>query len=56
MKRNKKLLLKTAERIEKIPQSYNQLYFRSQSSKSPCGVEACLAGEIIMASMPLLNK
>lgn len=50
MKRNKRLLLKTAKRIEEIPESYDQGTFVSSSDKSPCGVVSCLAGEIIIAS------
>lgn len=50
MKRNRRLLLKTAKRIEEIPQSYRQQTFRAKSARSPCGTVACLAGEIIICS------
>lgn len=50
MKRNKRLLLKAAKRIEEIPESYRQETFCADSEESPCGTVACLAGEIIIAS------
>lgn len=50
MKRNKRLLLKTAKRIEEIPESYNQNEWIADSNRSPCGTVACLAGEIIICS------
>ena len=50
MKRNRRLLLKTAERIETIPESYDQNEWAARSRKSPCGTVACLAGEIIICS------
>jgi hypothetical protein len=50
MKRNRRLLLKTAKRIEKIPESYDQKHWATDSSSSPCGTAACLAGELIICS------
>lgn len=50
MKRNKRLLLKTAKRIEEIPESYDQSTWVEHSDKSPCGTVACLAGELIICS------
>lgn len=50
MKRNKRLLLKAAKRIEEIPQSYDQTTFVEKDADSPCGTRACLAGEIIIAA------
>lgn len=56
MKRNKKLLLKTAQRIEDVPESYDQRTFVANSEKSPCGTVSCLAGEIIIASERSVKK
>lgn len=50
MKRNKRLLMKTAKRIETIPQSYDQTAFCDKSDNGPCGTTACLAGEMIICS------
>jgi len=56
MKRNRKLLLKTARRITKVPESYNQHEWVMDSDRSPCGTVACLAGEIIICSEPTVKK
>lgn len=56
MKRNKRLLLKTAKRIEDIPQSYSQRDWFRESKASPCGTAGCLAGEIIICSEPTVSK
>src|SRR5690242_6818683 len=56
MKRNKRLLLKIAERIENIPQSYDQNTWRDRDSRSPCGAVACLAGEIVICSERTIEK
>lgn len=56
MKRNKRLLLKAAKRIESIPESYDQSHFAENSEKSRCGTTCCLAGEIIIASEPSTAK
>lgn len=50
MKRNKRLLLKAAKRIEEIPQSYQQTKYRQRDATAPCGTVCCLAGEIIIVS------
>lgn len=53
MERNKELLLKAADRIEKFPLSYSQMTFCRQvdvTEDTPCGTVACLAGEIVIAS------
>jgi len=50
MKRNKRLLLKAAQRIEDAPASFSMSTYRSKDHKAPCGTVACLAGEIIIAS------
>jgi hypothetical protein len=50
MKRNRRLLLKTAKRIEEIPKSYNQDTWCELDDEAPCGTVACLAGEIIICS------
>lgn len=50
MKRNRRLLLKAAKRIEEVPQSYDQGTFYCKDSRSPCGAASCLAGEIVIAS------
>lgn len=55
-KRNKRLLLKTAKRIEEVPESYNQGEWIGSSNRSPCGTVACLAGEIIICSAPTIEK
>jgi len=56
MKRNRRLLLKTAKRIEEIPESYNQGEWVAESNHSPCGTVACLAGEIIICSERSMKK
>ena len=56
MKRNKKLLLKAANRIEKIPQSYKQSVFCGPSNSAPCGTTGCLAAEIIICSEPSVKR
>lgn len=56
MKRNKRLLLKTAERIETVPESYDQGEWAMESDTSPCGAVACLAGEIIICSENSVKK
>lgn len=50
MKRNRRLLLKTAKWIEEIPESYDQKVWEKDSDESPCGTAACLAGELIICS------
>lgn len=50
MKRNRKLLLKTAKRIKEVPESYNQGEWVADDDRSPCGTVACLAGEIVICS------
>jgi hypothetical protein len=56
MKRNRRLLLKTAKRIEEVPESYNQCEWVAESSSSPCGTVACLAGEIVICSERTVKK
>lgn len=56
MKRNKRLLLKAAKRIEEIPQGYNQGTFGTKSSRAPCGTVCCMAGEIVICSEPTVKK
>ena len=56
MIRNRRLLLKTAKRIESIPESYNQFEWAADNSLSPCGTVACLAGEIIICSERSVKK
>ena len=56
MKRNRRLLLKTAKRIEEVPESYNQAVWADKDYKSPCGTVACLAGEMIICSERSLRK
>lgn len=55
MRRNTKLLNKTASHISKAPSSYQQSTFYRPSSNSPCGAAACLAGEIIICSEPTVR-
>lgn len=50
LKRNKKLLLRAAKRIEDVPQSYDQATFHRIENEAPCGTAGCLAGEIIVCS------
>lgn len=50
VKRNRRLLLKTAKRIEEFPASYDQGDWGRESNRSPCGAVACLAGEIVICS------
>ena len=56
MKRNKRLLLKAAKRIEDIPESYDQSRFARPSDEAPCGTAGCLAGEIIIVSERSVKK
>jgi hypothetical protein len=56
MKRNARLLNKTADRIEKIPESYAQDTFCRTDDRSPCGTVACLAGEIVICSARSVSK
>lgn len=56
MKRNKRLLLKAAKRIEEIPRSYRQSEYYKESGSAPCGTVCCLAGEIIIASERSMRK
>lgn len=56
MKRNKRLLLKAAKRIEEIPQSYDQKTFARVEAAAPCGTAGCLAGEIIICSERSVKK
>jgi len=56
MKRNKRLLLKTAKRIEEVPESYNQFIWGGDDDSSPCGTVACLAGEIVICSEPTIKR
>lgn len=50
MKRNVKLLLKTAARIEAIPESYDQETFCRDELSAPCSTAGCIGGEIIICS------
>lgn len=54
--RNRELLLKTADRIEQIPESYEQTTFCSPSDKAPCGTVACMAGEIVICASPTVAQ
>jgi hypothetical protein len=56
MKRNKRLLLKTAKRIERFPESYDQATWAGKSNTAPCGTVACLAGEIVICSERTVKK
>jgi hypothetical protein len=56
MKRNRRLLLKTAKRIEEVPESYRQGEWVANDDRSPCGTVACLAGEIVICSEPSVKK
>lgn len=56
VKRNRRLLLKTAKRIEKFPASYDQRDWGRESNQSPCGAVACLAGEIVICSERSVSK
>ena len=50
VKRNKRLLLKTAKRIEKVPESYHQGWWATKDPSAPCGTTACIAGETLICS------
>jgi hypothetical protein len=53
---NKKLLRKVRNRIAKIPESYDQGQWVSESDRSPCGTAACLAGEAIIVAAPSIQE
>lgn len=56
VKRNRRLLLKTAKRIETVPESYDQANWYRRTDESPCGTVACLAGELIICSAPTVEE
>ena len=56
VKRNRRLLLKTAKRIETVPESYDQANWCQPTDRAPCGTAACLAGELIICSAPTVEE
>lgn len=54
-KLNIELFKKIRDRIEAIPESYNQSGFAIESTNSPCGTAACLAGEAIICAAPTVE-
>lgn len=54
-KLNFELLVKTRNRIARIPESYDQSVFIKDNERSLCGTAACLAGEIMIADAPTVE-
>lgn len=52
---NIELFKKIRDRIATIPESYGQHYWVDDSSESPCGTVACLAGEAIICAAPTVD-
>ena len=51
-KLNITLLKQIRDRINTVPQSYDQTIWCAPSDKAPCGTVACLAGEAIICAAP----
>lgn len=57
MKLNRELIEKVIERLETVPESFDQnaAYVRADK-RAPCGTVACLAGEVIICSAPTIKE
>lgn len=53
--RNAELLNAAANRIEAIPESYDQTTEGREDARSPCGTVSCMAGEIVICSQPTVE-
>jgi hypothetical protein len=52
-KMNKAVVRRMIDRLERVPDSYDQSAFYIEgSNRTPCGTIACLAGEAVICSVP----
>lgn len=53
---NIELFRKIRDRIQAIPESYNQQVWMTGSTEAPCGTAACIAGEAIICAAPSVEQ
>lgn len=54
---NKEVVRKMIERLEAVPQSFDQsAYWIYEDGEAPCGTVACLGGEAVICAAPTLEE